>query len=348
MQHHLSFAHLSDDQLTATLSRLALQERASTVELLACLAEFDHRRLYLGLGYTSIFAYAKDALHLADGAAYKRITVARASRRYPVVLDMLRDGRLSLSTACLVAVKLTPDTADALLSEATGKTKREVESILARRHPQPPVESTLRKLPDARAVIEAPATEPASATTALAATVPPTGFLEAPAPPLQVPQPASRRPVIAPLSETQYKLQVTISTTAHNRLRHIQDLLRHTIPNGDPALIIERALELLHEDLLKKKTALVARPRRTQKRLEAVPKGRVVPAAVKRQVWLRDGARCAFTTAEGRRCDERGGLEYHHVHPYAQGGRSTAENIELRCRAHNGFEWELFSRALTT
>jgi hypothetical protein len=151
--------------------------------------------------------------------------------------------------------------------------------------------------------------------------------------------------VISPLSEAHYKLQVTISTTAHDRLRHIQDLMRHTIPNGDPALIVERALKLLHEDLLKKKAALVARPRRTHK--EAVPKGRVMPAAVKRQVWLRDEGRCAFRSEAGRRCDARGGLEYHHVHPYAQGGEPTVDNIELRCRSHNGFEWELFSLALT-
>ena len=29
-------------------------------------------------------------------------------------------------------------------------------------------------------------------------------------------------------------------------------------------------------------------------------------------------------------------LEYHHRHPFAAGGKATLENIELRCRAHNG------------
>jgi hypothetical protein len=28
--------------------------------------------------------------------------------------------------------------------------------------------------------------------------------------------------------------------------------------------------------------------------------------------------------------------------PYAAGGRTTLENIELRCRAHNSYESELF------
>ncbi len=45
---------------------------------------------------------------------------------------------------------------------------------------------------------------------------------------------------------------------------------------------------------------------------------------------------------EGRRCTERGFLEFHHVTPYAAGGVSTADNIQLRCRAHNGYEAERY------
>ena len=33
-------------------------------------------------------------------------------------------------------------------------------------------------------------------------------------------------------------------------------------------------------------------------------------------------------------------LEFHHVVPYAEGGETTASNIELRCRRHNRFEAE--------
>jgi hypothetical protein len=35
-------------------------------------------------------------------------------------------------------------------------------------------------------------------------------------------------------------------------------------------------------------------------------------------------------------------LEFHHVEPYAVGGQATPENIELRCRAHNWYEAQLF------
>jgi len=110
-------------------------------------------------------------------------------------------------------------------------------------------------------------------------------------------QPFSRRPIVAPLSEQYYKLQVTISAAARDRLSEIQDLMRHRLPNGDLAAIVEHALEVLHADLLKQKAAQVAKPR-AGKRAGAA-KGRYIPASVKREVWRRDQGRCAFVAAGG-------------------------------------------------
>jgi HNH endonuclease len=62
---------------------------------------------------------------------------------------------------------------------------------------------------------------------------------------------------------------------------------------------------------------------------------------VRRAVWTRDAGRCAFIGTQGR-CAETGCLEFHHVKPYADGGPATVDNIELRCRAHNAYEAELF------
>lgn len=44
------------------------------------------------------------------------------------------------------------------------------------------------------------------------------------------------------------------------------------------------------------------------------------------------------------RCTETGFLEFHHVEPYAAGGVAVSQNIQLRCRAHNVYEAELFFR----
>jgi 5-methylcytosine-specific restriction endonuclease McrA len=60
-----------------------------------------------------------------------------------------------------------------------------------------------------------------------------------------------------------------------------------------------------------------------------------VPAAVRREVYERDGGSCAFVGEGGRRCGSKVRLEYQHVIPRAVGGPSTSENLTLFCRAHN-------------
>jgi hypothetical protein len=46
-----------------------------------------------------------------------------------------------------------------------------------------------------------------------------------------------------------------------------------------------------------------------------------------------------FQGREGR-CQETGFLEFYRVVPYAAGGVTSAESLELRCRAHNALEAE--------
>jgi len=72
-----SFAHLSDNDLLATVKRLARTECRATAALVRSLMELDARRLYLGEGYSSLFTYCTQALHLAEGAAYNRIAGIR-------------------------------------------------------------------------------------------------------------------------------------------------------------------------------------------------------------------------------------------------------------------------------
>lgn len=146
------------------------------------------------------------------------------------------------------------------------------------------------------------------------------------------------RPSVNPLAPQRYKVQFTVGRDTHDKLRRAQDLMRHVTPEGDLPLIFDRALTLLVADLEKRKLAAAMRRRRQP----TVPSGsRHIPNSVRREVWNRDSGQCAFVGAQGR-CAERGFLEYHHVKPYAVGGASTVENIQLRCAMHNRYEADLF------
>jgi predicted restriction endonuclease len=116
-------------------------------------------------------------------------------------------------------------------------------------------------------------------------------------------------------------------------------MLRHAIPSGDEAALLDRALTALLAELARKKFAAAEQPRPPQ---GIAPGSRHVPAEVRRAVWVRDLGRCAFVGTQGRRCDERGFLEFHHVRPYAAGGAPSVDNIQLRCRRHNDYEARLY------
>jgi 5-methylcytosine-specific restriction endonuclease McrA len=323
-----SLADLSDHDLVAAVKTAAAQERHATVHLIASLTELDARRLYLREGCSSLFTSCIQVLHLSEHAAYGRIETARAARRFPVILDLLADGDITLTAVGLVAPHLTPENHRDVLETVRHKSKRDVEYVVAALRPRPDAAATVRKLPEPRPRVTTTAVPTRSATLNVARSA------DVPAITLSAKHVAETRP----LAPERYKVQFTVARETYDKLRRAQDLLRHTIPNGDPAIIFDRALTLLIAEVERTKLAATRQPRPSRK---AAGDSRHIPAAVKRTVWTRDGGRCAFVGTSGR-CTETGFLEFHHVVPYAAGGEAVSENLELRCRSHNAYEAEQF------
>jgi hypothetical protein len=253
-----------------------------------------------------------------------------------MVPDLLADGSISLTTIRLLAPELTPANHRRLLEASRNQPTREVEKIVACLRPQPPVPSTIRRLPTHTASLvfaaplhRGPARPEDGGAGAQATPVEP--------PALEIRHPA--KPVVVPLTPTRFRIQFTANEETHDLLRRAQNLLRHQIPDGDVGEVMTRALKVLVRELEKEKLGATDRPR---SRRNTDQHSRHIPAEVKRKVWLRDGGQCAFVARNGRRCAERGFLEFHHKKPYAAGGEATEENIELRCKAHNGYEAGLY------
>ncbi|HET9252192.1 MAG TPA: hypothetical protein VFP58_08755, partial [Candidatus Eisenbacteria bacterium] len=104
--------------------------------------------------------------------------------------------------------------------------------------------------------------------------------------------------------------------------------------SGDVSQILDRAMDLLAEEVEKRRfgTAAGVRRRRTGIR------NRYIPAQVRHAVWNRDGGRCTFVGTNGHRCDSGKFLEFDHVDP--RNRQDTVEGLRLRCRVHNQYEAE--------
>src|SRR5262245_61455799 len=139
---------LTDDEVLASLHDLLQQSRRVEAPLVAHIGEVQARHLYARYAASSMFSYCTTILHLSEGEAQLRITVAQAAREHPVLLEMLADGRLHLSGIAKLAPVLTPENRDRLLARAVYKSKRQIEDIVAELAPRPEVPPVIRKLPD--------------------------------------------------------------------------------------------------------------------------------------------------------------------------------------------------------
>lgn len=194
-------------------------------------------------------------LHLSEHEAFLRITVARASREHPGLLEMLRDGRVHLSGIAKLAPHLTAKNRETLLRRAVHKTKREIEEVVAELAPRPEAATVVRKLPD-RA--------PLSAAVRVSATdreAPQLGLGR----PLSVPPapPRSAPSTVTPVAPARYRVYFDASAELREKLERLQALMRGSVPDGDLAKVIEAAVSDKLERMEARRYARTKRPRKT-------------------------------------------------------------------------------------
>ena len=253
---------ISDDTLLRGLFDVLSRTRHDEADLIAHIAEVDARRLYAREAAPSLFAWCTERLHFSEQEAYARITVARASRKHPMLLTMLRDGRLHLSGIVRLVPHLTAANRQAVLRRATYKSKRQIEELVAELEPQPDARAKIRKLPE-RSPEAFPASTPEAGSVSGGAgchevcpgPAPRSGGLlglggdTEPKPQLcprrvgasarAVPAPSSQ---MAPLAPARYKVQFTASSELRDKLARLQALMRSAVPDGDLAKIIDVAV----------------------------------------------------------------------------------------------------------
>jgi len=320
---------LSDDELLHRVSDLLAQSRRVEWVLVAHIAEVDARRLFAREASPSMIQYCMDVLHLSEGEAYRRIAAARLSRKYPVILSMLEDGRLHLCGLAVLSRHLTDANYEDVLARATHKTKREIEKLVAELAPKPDVPPTIRKRPQRKAN----AAPPESSNELCPGRVEQHARSAEPDSPAAPEKPAT----VEPLSKARYKVEFTASEELRDKLKRLEALM----PSSDLASIIDAAVSEKLERVEAKRFAKTNKPRKSLDDADTSPGVRGITASVRRFVWARDGGQCTFVGHDGRRCPAREGLEFHHDEPYALGGGRGPDNIRLMCSTHNMYMGEL-------
>jgi hypothetical protein len=194
-----------------------------------------------------MFEFCTRELGLSEGEAFRRILAARLARRFPVIHDLLVSGAVNLSALELLRERLTQENHAELLEAASGKSKSEIEALLAARFPRPDAPSTIAKVPS----------QPAPGAELLAAA----GFAAEPG--ARAAQTLARAR-LEPLSATRFRVEFTASAELREKLELCRDLMSHANPSRDLGLVVERAVDLLLADLERKRLGRAKRPRLTR------------------------------------------------------------------------------------
>src|SRR5207253_8628156 len=122
------------------------QERTVLARLLAYLGEVEERRLDLQSACSSLFDFCLRRLGMSEDEACRRVAAARIARRFPMALGMIARGEIHLTGLLLLGDHLTPEHGEELLRDAAGKSKNELQHLLAERFPRADVMPTVQAL----------------------------------------------------------------------------------------------------------------------------------------------------------------------------------------------------------
>lgn len=309
---------MTDQEITSRLERLVRTERKITNEILRLVRLADERRVYLELGFSSLFDWMTKGLGYSESAAGRRIASARLTRAVPRIAEKIESGALNLTTLAktqaairaqekVTGRRLAPMEKADVLARVENKSAAETEKVLVDLFPESASCAVLERKTE--------------------------------------------------LSNDQVRLAITVDRKTLGDLERVKDLLSHTLPTGAgfSELIAHLAKEfrkrkdpLLREDRTEGARKVnpsapeVSAPEASApSSAPAAAKHRVsraLPAALRRAVLKRDGGRCTFEDPRTkRRCGSAYQVQIDHIFPKALGGEDALGNLRCLCRAHNAY-----------
>jgi hypothetical protein len=342
-----SLKSVSNTELIKSLKQLVQKEQDLTLHILRLINEVEARGLYLELAYSTITEYCIHELGYGDSSAGRRVRVARLIRKVPEVYDLLIKKKLSFSAAVQVASVLSPDNKDDLLPQLIGKSRSQIERLLAgyqipRRiadQARPTMVKKLVRVERAPAGIlpggpgEAhPAANMEVDVESLRETRPEElGEMPRHCDGANAPMPGAALVEVKEVVERMFEIRFAGDDELMELINFMRSHLSHRFPKGAGFLdIFKYAMRYVkdREDLALQKESTRKAASRTD--------SRHIPAKTKQQVWKRDKGRCTYVGVNHKRCNSDYLIQFdHYPIPHARGGRSTADNLRLLCAKHN-------------
>ena len=278
---------------------VAKRFKRAEADLISVLQEVESARVYVRLGFTSLFSYCVQALGLSESVAANFITVARKAREVPVLQYAIESGALSVSKARKITPVLTLANQEEWVEKAKLLPTRKLEEEVARVAPQEAAPERMRFINEDRMELRL-------------------GLSKAAKEKLKRVQDLESQRSGRPVSiEEAFEVLLEVYLESKDPIKRAERVMKRkmkAVENNTPACVTGHA------------------ERNGPENREAIP------ATLRHQALLRDDGRCAHLDEQGKRCENRRWIDLHHIRPRSLGGANALENLVTLCSAHHRME----------
>ena len=95
----------TNQELNIHIKSLVQKERELLAEILETIQEIDQRKLFLAMGFSSLFSYLTEFVGYSAASAQRRIEGARLLRQIPEISQKIESGELKLNQFHLLKKK---------------------------------------------------------------------------------------------------------------------------------------------------------------------------------------------------------------------------------------------------
>ncbi len=317
---------LDNSALIEEVRLAAKTEQDLTLQVIELIAEINRRKIFLKLGFSSLFDFVTKDLGYEPSSAMRRIQAARAIAEIPELREKIADRSLSLSVVSQGQAFLNKKASDSgkrisiaekteLFKKLENKSTREAEKELFKLAPELCLKSKEQE---------------------------------------------------KVLSENLTELRFVIDNETKEKMNELKLWMSHQNPDMTQAQFFKVMVEKLHGQLAKKKSnqnkstdpsqvehnasitcaePLFENPKekpnpitsqRHTRNKPSTKRSRYIPALVKKLVWQRDRGCCQFVDpSTQKKCESRYQIQFDHVHPFRHLGNNSEENLRLLCGKHN-------------
>lgn len=284
-----------------TLS-LVKEERRLTGLVIENLQKISDQRLFLRMGYSTMFDYCTKALGYSESGAYRRISAARLAKEIPEIKEKLTAGVLNLTNITMMqslsssavqrsGQEMTTDEKRSILKKIENCSKREAQEILSKYFPDSDV---------------------------------------------------FKREFVRFLSGDEAVLHIRIPIETLRKLDQIKSLRAHKNPKMNYAEVIEDMcnciLKKIGPELKTENKLITTKFKDSLTGLQEEANPRYIPQKLRMQIYQRDQTQCTFIDENTKkRCTSKHLLQVDHIQPVSRGGQATLNNLRLLCQAHHKY-----------